>query len=478
MGIFMTYEASERYGPTDPRALGNATYEVHGYRSLQNFHISLSPGLNLLLGTNGSGKTNFVDLLDFMTVLVNQNVAAAVSSSGGVARVFSQESLKRKIPRVTVKIRGIADLTNFMMPTNIKKPLFKFEYEVDIRYSKLHTAVYIANETIKLKNLFSVEHPFDCDTTVGSIELHRFSPIDDEDPRWNVGTYLLTNSARNPLRHIHAHRIPTRKDRIQPVSDIRVQMLSTPPLISSDESILSSRTPFPALDAVRSAIARGRAFNLVPHRAKTPDDISAPPKISPNGAGLSATIYQMQQLQRADSRTSIIRRSTPKNALQTIVEWTKLVIPDLQQISAIADPHSGKYLVFLHVGNEEKSLKIPLQSASDGTLRWLVFACLIVSRGSEYTFEEPENFLHPKMQQYLIDLLRDSLPDKSAFSRYIISTHSETVINQCLPSEIILFDFVNGETVCKRLSNAEELVEQVNATGFGLGHYFAMNALR
>ncbi len=474
----MNYDDSGVYGPIDPRMLGNAVYEVQGYRSLQNFEICLTPGLNLLLGTNGSGKTNFIDLLDFITVLVNQNVSAAVSSSGGIARVFSQEALKRKIPRIKIKIRGIADLNNQMISSNLRKSFFRFEYDVDIRYSKLHTAVYIANESIKLKNLFSLDAPFDCDTTVGTIELHRFSPIADEDLRWSVGTYLLSNSPRNPLRHIHTHRIPTRREPTQPLSDIRIQMLSTSPLISPDESILSSRMPFPALEAVRSAIARGRAFNLVPHRAKTPDDISAPPSISPNGTGLSATIYQMQQLQRADVRSSIIRRSTPRDALNTIVEWTKLVIPDLQGISSIADPHSGKYLVYLHVGDEEKSLKIPLQSASDGTLRWLAFACLIVSRGSEYTFEEPENFLHPKMQQYLIDLLRDSLSDKSEFARYIISTHSETVINQCLPSEIILFNFENGETVCNRLSNSEELVEQVNQTGFGLGHYFAINALR
>lgn len=465
------------YGPIDHRKLGNATYEVRGFRSLQDFQICLTPGLNVLIGTNGSGKTNFIDFLDFLTVLVTQDAASAVSVAGGVARVFSQESLKRKIPRVIAKISGVADLEPVHLG-NVKKSLFKFEYEVEIRYSKPYTAVYIANEKIKFKNLFSIEAATYCDSTVGSLDIHRRNPLSDELPRWNVGSYLKLSGARNPLRFIHAHRtISSRKSGRSQLED-RHKLLAETPATAPDESILSSRSAFPALDAIRNAIARGRAFNLNPQRARTPDDISTPPVIAPNGAGLSATIYQMQQLARSESRRSVIRRRIPKDALETIEAWTRLVIPDLTSIIAIADPHTGKYLVYLNTGDDNKMLKIPLQSASDGTLRWLAFVCLIITKGVEYTFEEPENYLHPKMQQYLIELIRDSISDGDMFSRYIVSTHSETVINQCDPRDIIIFYLERGETKSKRISNSESLIEQVNKTGFGLGHYYAMNAIR
>src|SRR5438445_7888457 len=104
MAIVDLPEAELPLGPLDPASRFDVTYCVTGFRSLQDFQITLKPGLNVLLGSNGSGKTNFIDFLDFITSLGGSSGATAISGVGGVARVFSQESLKRKIPRVTAKI--------------------------------------------------------------------------------------------------------------------------------------------------------------------------------------------------------------------------------------------------------------------------------------------------------------------------------------------------------------------------------------
>lgn len=467
----------EIYGPADVSRRKYAEYAVQGFRSLQNFSICVKPGLNVFLGANGSGKTNFIDFLDFITTLVNKNTASAVSAAGGVARVFSQETLKRKIPRITAKITGIADLSQSAM-SQVRKPLFRFEYEVDIRYSKFHTAVYIANEKIKFKNLHTNDMAAESEHPVGSIEMHRKSPLVDDDVRWTVGPYLLSNAHRNPLRHLHNHRLQSRSLRQQPGHEVRKQILLQTPSVGPDESILVDRSIFPAFDAVRQALSRGRSFNLNPQLARNPDDISRIPVIEADGSGLSATIYQMQQARRSETRAPVYRRRFAKDALDTIIAWTRIVIPDLTDISATADPHTGKYLVSLHVQGGVHTLKIPLQSASDGTLKWLCFVCLIVSQGSEYTFEEPENFLHPMMQQYFISLIRDTIGSSDKDGRFIVSTHSETIINQCNPSELVLFKFCNGETTCKTIDNTTAIIEQINSTGFGLGHFYSKNVLR
>jgi predicted ATPase len=448
-------------------------YLVSGFRSLQDFEICLEQGLNVFLGVNGAGKTNFIDFLDFLSTLLRSGGSAAVSSSGGISRVFSQEALKRKIPRVTARVQGITDLRPFMrIRSKSRRTLFKFEYEVDIRYSKFHTAVFIAGERIKFKGLHSSLSADDADNTVGTIEVKRRSPLDDDELRWIVGPYLTSKSARNPLRHSNRLRVPAAS-----VEDDAALLLESPHL-GADESLFGMRPSWPAVTAVRYALSRGRSFNLVPHQARTPDDISKPPQIEADGSGLSATIYHMQQAEKSQTQRSTSRNVRfPPGALARVVSWTQLVIPELTDITATADPHTGKYLVYLVVEAGDQNLRIPLQSASDGTLKWLSFVCLIVTQGSAYTFEEPENYLHPKMQRFLVELIREKIEEDVLPGHFILSTHSETIINQCKPGELFLFKFIEGKTVSSRLKNPLSVEQQVNETGFGLGYYYAANAV-
>ena len=71
-------------------------YCIQGFRSLVDFKVKLTPGLNVIVGPNGAGKTNFIEFLDFMDSLIRHGAANAVSMSGGVSKVFSVENFKKK----------------------------------------------------------------------------------------------------------------------------------------------------------------------------------------------------------------------------------------------------------------------------------------------------------------------------------------------------------------------------------------------
>ena len=183
----------------------------------------------------------------------------------------------------------------------------------------------------------------------------------------------------------------------------------------------------------------------------------------------------MQKARHRDANSSNSR--IDRDSLDTLIEWTKLVLPELDDIQASADLHSGTYAVTLSIGAGSTAIKIPLQSASDGTIKWLAFASMILVQGPNYSIEEPENFLHPTMQRFFVNLLRDhtGISKRTDFS--LISTHSETIINQLSPRELVVFEFSDGKTGCRRLSNPDAVTEQINETGFGLGYYFAANAV-
>lgn len=446
-------------------------YYVDGFRSLRDFNIKLEEGLNVFVGPNGSGKTNFIEFLDFLSMVFNRGAAGAVSHSGGISRVFSQETLRGKIPRLRAHISGLADLSDFINLQEEDRSLFRFDYKIDIRYSKFHSAIFIASEQIKLKSLFWRDLALNVDSTVGSILLVRKSSVDSEEPKWSVGSRLLTRGLRNPLRYRNRLR------RIGLKGDTNEDLLEAPSL-APDESFLSPRVGLPAVDAVRQALSRGRSFNLVPSLAKSPDDIAKPAAIGIDGSGLSSTLYHMQQAKKKKGtpHSPIRQRRFKADAIDDVVAWTSVVLPELSDILSVADPHTGKYISYLIVQTEEGTLRVPLQSASDGTIKWLSFVCLIIGQGAVYSIEEPENFLHPAMQRYLIKLIRESLESEHPGS-FIISTHSESIINQCSPDELLLFKFNGGRTSSKRLDDPHLVEEQINDTGFGLGYYYAANAL-
>jgi predicted ATPase len=62
--------------------------EVDGFKSLTEFQLSFYPGLNVLVGPNGSGKTNIVSFFEYLADLMEGDASEATSRVGGAGAVF------------------------------------------------------------------------------------------------------------------------------------------------------------------------------------------------------------------------------------------------------------------------------------------------------------------------------------------------------------------------------------------------------
>lgn len=56
---------------------------VRGYKSIRALDLDLRP-LNILIGANGAGKSNFINLFKFFHELINENLQLHVAQAGGV----------------------------------------------------------------------------------------------------------------------------------------------------------------------------------------------------------------------------------------------------------------------------------------------------------------------------------------------------------------------------------------------------------
>lgn len=56
--------------------------KVKGFKSIKSLDLAMKP-INILLGTNGSGKSNFISLFKFLNKLASNGLDTYVSKNGG-----------------------------------------------------------------------------------------------------------------------------------------------------------------------------------------------------------------------------------------------------------------------------------------------------------------------------------------------------------------------------------------------------------
>jgi predicted ATPase len=136
---------------------------------------------------------------------------------------------------------------------------------------------------------------------------------------------------------------------------------------------------------------------------------------------------------------------------EEIKEWLDLFIPGFENIEIVSSELSGTDTLVMY----EKGIKKPFTKdlLSDGTYNILALLTAVY-QSDEPQFlciEEPENGLHPKVIKELVHFFRDACQEKG---HYIwLNTHSQTLVAQLQPEEIILVNKKQGETITKQLKN-------------------------
>ena len=64
--------------------------EIKGYKSFKNLTLDLS-SINILIGSNGSGKSNFLSFFEFLNRLYEQKLTEYVALNGGLTNIFFKE---------------------------------------------------------------------------------------------------------------------------------------------------------------------------------------------------------------------------------------------------------------------------------------------------------------------------------------------------------------------------------------------------
>lgn len=373
--------------------------EVEGFRSLK--HVSWQPqNLNVVIGPNGTGKSNLLRVLELISLSAQGRLARYVQESGGMDPLVWD---------------GISDHIFFQLKTSPPEEgrdevRDKLTYRVDISRLGLTSAYRIGSEL--LANFHRVE----------------------------------TLEMKEPFKFIERHGLTAR------LFDENQRALKAPEEeVPEEETLLSMVTPF-AVTADRkigtanrniSAFQRQLASWSVFHDLHVDQD---------------AAIRQPAMV-RPDKRVAPDGQNLI-SVLNTLYTSDRYFKKDIDAAMRAAFSEDFDELTFPPASDGRIQLRVrwrPLkreQSAadlSDGTLRFLFLMTTLASPSPSplIAIDEPETGLHPSM----LPIIAEYAVDAAQRTQVVLTTHSPQLLDAFGDKRpfITVASWENGETILKTL---------------------------
>jgi len=373
-----------------------SSLSIHGFKSFKSLQdFSLRP-LNVLIGPNRSGKTNFLDFWDLLSQAGKQQLPNAINKRGGIGSVISWNQIASLKFELDFEARG------------------PFAPENGIRYSvnlaKQQLTYSVANERL-------AQNP-----NKAGLQNSR----------------LIISSGAGIIYKHKGGKNERQKVRLDSAMDLAITQIR-------------DASAYPALDKLRRYLA-----NIVVQRPFNTDDNS--PMRNAQHIGVRETEVPPTRLSRGgDNLTNVLYFMNNDPQYQDYYEEYLLTLqrafPSCEKLIFPADAAQGKTIVAWkdhHLSNRPMTANL----LSDGTLR---FMCLLAALydpepPSVLCIDEPEVSLHPQ----LVRLLASVLQEASERMQIIVATHSPELISYLENADdVVVVEAEEGWSTLKRLSQSE-----------------------
>lgn len=384
---------------------------IRNYKSIKFCDVELEP-LTVLVGRNGSGKSNFVDALGFLRDVVTWDLRKAVEKHGGSERlVFRSAHSGSSVERIggsaaILPQTSSARMVSFEITADVGFPGEEtvFRFEIDFSTSPYR----IVHESAQRRDSHSPPVGYT------AAETHNGSVL-----TWTPGDPKL------PSDVMHSKLRPA---------------LSA--LLLDGFGGLYER-----LDLLRT-------YNFNPESIRRLQTLNGESFLDADGANLPSALRAMTV---ADPWL-VARASGYLRAITGNIDFDN-VLP-LEEFETLR----------FHVHAKDRPLGFTAASMSDGTLR--AFAALVSAfqqAGEDVpslvAIEEPETSLHPAATAALVD----ALDEATGRTQILITTHSAELLDNPTigPENVRVVEMVDGETFITRVNAAsvKNIAEGLNTLG-------------
>ena len=389
--------------------------EITGFRSLKE--IAWEPGrLNVIIGRNGSGKSNLLWALELLQESARGKLRERVLAEGGIRQLLWDN----RAPGIGWKVK-----LRLASPRESRS----LTYELQVRPKGVEGGHYVAHELLA-----------DYRRVESGEKLEPFKYLER-----NPGHTVIWDSEKQKL-------VPLTK--LEPSSEQENEQASSLP---EDETVLSELIPYG--DIWTLLFARGLLRFRIAHDLET----------GRRAAVREAAVSRVERTLVPDGQNLI-------PVLHTLYTGNREFKRSIDSAMRTAFENDFEELVFAPAADQKvqmrvrwKSLTEPISAAnlSDGTLRFLMLLTALANPdlGSLVAIDEPETGLHPRM----FPIIAEFAASASERTSVILTTHSPQLLDafpsDCVPT-ITVAECVEGETKLSILP-PDELKRWLTEYGFG-----------
>jgi predicted ATPase len=411
---------------------------IHNYKSIRNVTLSNLPNICIFVGANASGKSNFADSIDFLSMVFREGLAGAVRAKGGYANICFRRA-KRSQAGLTFGVKATISPETPKEGSKTKKKESKWTFNYEFRFSTTGEAI----------------------TAEYQVEFEKLA--------------LDYQQAHNQYRSLIVFE--RRKDKVVflkfPSQSMRKELEDTTwimpknffesyiekPVLSGDELLMTGRlSAFPPFHYLTNMLRNCGVYQISPFVARETGIPERSPELGRHGENLPAAV-------------NYIRRSHP-DAYEELLEHVKHTVPTIDDLSTryVETKQLGLFFTEQGVGRSWFS-----QDVSDGTIQTLsIFLPLVDPRKNILFIDEPENSLHPWILRHFIDTCKQHSKEKQIF----ITTQSPIAVNATPVDSLYIVTRRKGETQIDRcIDTNPELRSVVLEQLMGLGDYWDSGAV-
>lgn len=403
---------------------------IHNYKSFYDTTIEFDK-MNIVVGENNSGKSNLIDVLEFVDIAMSKDIERAISDKGGYDNIknYSAVGENKVVIRATFEQQDIHSKLVFLGKIPYQGILqgegdftYSFSFSKEYVFFSVHVHMLFAgtiNEELITEHL---EKKYD-NIISENMDIEKISFIISNKKNFNnneknIKKLFIPISCNRKFIQTHLHGILNNIG-ILSDKDLNFKKYNT----FSDEYITT--------------------YYFDSNNIRLKSHQNSDVKLLKDGSNLGKNIYSY--LKGVDEFDIV------SNSLITTVNEI-----DSIKIYEVA----GSYIIAFQEGDKE----ININTVSDGTINFLATMVALnqpIDNSLLLVFEEPERHLHLQAVNYMLQAFRDSE------KQILITTHSTEILKYANLDEIVfIYRDADGDTQSMRATDISDLEGKMERLGY------------